>query len=106
MLCFGISRFGSLWRFSLIAPLVVPLDPASQLLPVYQQDDHRRLRTHLFQVVELLGVGLLGRGVLAPHGSRRAVLVEIGQPWANEFSVCHSHVLALSEPLFFVGGFW
>ena len=51
--------------------LVVPLDPAAQLLVVGQHDDHRRACRHLLEVVELLGVGLLRRGQFATgHGAR------------------------------------
>src|SRR5436309_7501582 len=51
---------------------VVPLDPAADLFAVVHNDDHRRLGAHLFEVVEIFGVRLLGR-----RGTRAAMAVAI-----------------------------
>ena len=63
-----IEAFGievrALLAVHLQAVLVVPLDPAVDLLAVGQDDDHRGLGGHLLEVVVALRVGLLGRGCL------------------------------------------
>src|SRR5712692_11807966 len=73
--------------------LVVPLDPASNLLAVGQHDDHGSLRGHLLQVVVALGVGLLGRSLLALlEGASRVALGKLREVWPDQFSVARSFV--------------
>src|ERR1700688_340749 len=69
--------------------LVVPLDPAAQLLPVVEDQYHRRLRRHLLEVIELLGVGLLGRRLLAAHAARRQRVLELVHVRADQLAVGH-----------------
>src|SRR3954452_24886717 len=69
--------------------LVVPLDPAPQLLAIGEDDHHGRLRGHLLEVVELLGVGLLGRRLLAAHAARGEVLLELVHVRPYQFAVRH-----------------
>src|SRR5882672_8614831 len=54
-----VGRAGAV---ELDAALVVPLDVAVDFFSVAQHHDHGGLGLHLLLVVEVLGVGLLGRG--------------------------------------------
>src|SRR6185312_5770598 len=45
----------------LYAVLVIPLDDAVDLLIIAEHDDHGSLRLHLFLIIKILSVGLLGR---------------------------------------------
>src|SRR5579864_7073242 len=48
------------------AALVVPLNDAADFFAIAEHDDHRRPRLHLFLIIKILGVSLLGRRRLAP----------------------------------------
>ena len=72
-------------------PLVVPLDPAEQLLAVVEHHHHRRLRRHLLEVVELLGVGLLGRRLLAADATAGEVALHVVHVGSDQLAVRHVH---------------
>src|SRR5450759_2208573 len=68
--------------------LVVPLDPATELLPVQETDHDLGSGLHLLEVVERLGVGLLRRDHLSGRRVSREpmVLTEIGQGRPDQLS--------------------
>src|SRR5580692_6077801 len=74
------------------ATFVVPLDDSVQRLAILQHEDHRGLGLHLLYVVEILGVGLVGRhGFLLRPARRSDLLLDLVQRWTDEFSVRRFH---------------
>ena len=72
--------------------LVVPLDPATQLLVIGEHQDHGRFCRHLLEEEELLGVGLLGRRLL-PSNRALPFFSHLGSLGADEFSIRHDSQL-------------
>src|SRR5687768_5521141 len=93
------QEVGPALAVDLQAVLVVPLDPAADFLTVGQDDDHRRLRRHLLQVVVALRVGLLGRNLLALlEAARRVAVRELGEVRPDELAVTGDVVIGAVGP--------
>src|SRR5260370_13092618 len=79
------------------AGLVVPLDDAAQLFSIAQHKHHRRLGLHLLDVIEIFGVGLIGRNglLLLLRGPARwaELLFDFVKRRTYEFSINRLHSL-------------
>src|SRR5437867_2174461 len=69
------------------AVAVIPLDDATQFLAVLQDDDHRSPGVHLLEVVERLGVRLVGWNLLAAGRLRSQPLLQLGQVGPDQLAV-------------------
>ena len=58
------QKIGSANTIELQALTVIPFNNAFQLLSIRENHHHVRFALHLLRVVELLGIGLVGRRVL------------------------------------------
>lgn len=58
------EQVGSAFAVDLQASLVIPFDDAFQRLSIFQHKDHGCLGLHLFHVIEIFRIGLIGRSGL------------------------------------------
>ena len=102
-LCEAIGGSGMGVELEGIAGTSAARDRGQGFGPIDQHQDHRGPGCHLLEIVELLGVGLLGRRLLASYRAGLPVLLEVRGFRPDELSIGHGLGLSLGLGGFFLG---